>query len=399
MINPKVSVCIPAYNYGRYLKTCVTSVLAQAYEDYEIILVDNASTDETAEVAHSFNDPRVRYFRNANTVSAVENHNKAFSLAQGEYIALLAADDEFLPDRLFRCVELLNRYPEVGLVYSALIIVDAEGNAVETVCPYLQDHIMPGKQEFASLVQENHIACPTVMFRNRLCREVGGFRPLRYSPDWDMWLRFAVRSDLAYIATPLARYRVHSASETADYVRSGQVELDLAWTVRSAFLELPDDFHDLMPLRQQVLPRYCLPAAWRSFEIDDLNTAQSYLRVALEADPELLTDTSPVVASIVHFSVSQRLADTDPLHFSEELCGWLAAERPEFRPLKRRVASGVHTALAFEAHQAGRPDQVRNHAIRAVSGDPTWLHNRGFLSISLESLVGRALMEHVRRLV
>lgn len=399
MSEPKVSVCIPAYNYGKYLKRCLESVLAQTYEDFEIVLVDNASTDETSDIARTFDDPRVRYICNTSTVSAVENHNKAFSLAVGEYIALLAADDEFLPNRLLRCAEALDENPDVGLVYSALIVVDTQGNTIETVRPYAQNRVIPGKQEFASLIQENHIACPTTMFRAELCRQLGSFRQVRYTPDWDLWLRFAVRSDVAYIAEPLARYRVHSESETAAYNRTGQVDLDLAWTVRSAFLELPDEFRDLMYLRKQVLPRYCLPAAWRAFELGDLITSHQYLQDAFEADPQLSIDTGRIADSIVHFSVKRLLPVTTPLQFAESLCNWLGSVWPGYVAVRRPVLSGVHAALAFQAHEACRSDKVCHHAIRAVASNPTWLQNRGLLSITLESLVGRRVMGYVRRVV
>lgn len=396
---PKVSVCIPAYNYGKYLKGCLDSVFAQTYEDFEIVLVDNASTDETSEIVRTYKDPRLRYLRNAYTISSVDNHNKAFSLARGEYIALLAADDEFLSDRLLRGVEALDCYPRVGLVYSAVVIIDAEGKALRTVRPHPTDRIISGKQEFVHLVQENYIACPTVMFRNALCRELGGFRTVRYTPDWDMWLRCTFKGDVAYFAAPLARYRVHGESETAEYTRQGQVDLDLAWTVQAAFEELPSDFRDLMYLRKQVLPRYCLPAAWRAFEMGDKGKAQEYLSTAIEVDPDLLHDTERFIDSIVDFSVGRLVSQVPPLKFAEALCDWLNLFSPNYAKIQRPVLAGIHAALAFQARDKGQMKSVRHHAICAITGNPIWLRNRGLLSITLESIIGRRLMEGVRRVI
>lgn len=98
---PFFSVCIPTYNRAHLLSAAIDSVLAQDFEDYELVIVDNASTDHTQEVLKQYNDPRIRIFRNSNTVSMYANHNKCIEFARAEWIVFLHSDDYFLPSTLF----------------------------------------------------------------------------------------------------------------------------------------------------------------------------------------------------------------------------------------------------------------------------------------------------------
>ncbi len=130
MPTPRVSVGIPVYNGEKFLKTAVDSVLAQDYEDFEIIISDNASKDRTAEICSEYvaADPRVRYFRNEVNIGAVPNFNRVFTLARGEFFKWLPHDDFCHPNLLRRCVEVLDRAPRsVALVYPLSELVDEHG--------------------------------------------------------------------------------------------------------------------------------------------------------------------------------------------------------------------------------------------------------------------------------
>src|SRR5438093_10311878 len=127
MPQPKVSVCIPTYNRSSYLTRTVSSVLEQTVEDFELFVVDNASDDDTSQVIAALKDKRIRYCRNESNLGMVGNWNRCVQLAQGEYVAILHDDDFWAEDYLARVVPLLDRHGNVGLVYSAAVVVDGDG--------------------------------------------------------------------------------------------------------------------------------------------------------------------------------------------------------------------------------------------------------------------------------
>ena len=126
---PRVSVGLPVYNGGRYLAQTLDALLAQTFEDFELIIVDNASTDDTHDICRTFGarDSRIRYERNQCNIGVYRNCNKAFSLATGDYYKLACADDICHPDLLARCVAVLHADPSVVLAYAQTQFVDQDG--------------------------------------------------------------------------------------------------------------------------------------------------------------------------------------------------------------------------------------------------------------------------------
>ena len=123
---PAVSVCIPTFNYGRFLPDAIKSVLAQTFTDFELVVVDNASTDATAELMEAFvrSDPRIRFFRNAENVGIVKNFNRALGHATGDYVKILCADDLLAPAALERSLAVIRNNPAVSLVTTGRLLVD-----------------------------------------------------------------------------------------------------------------------------------------------------------------------------------------------------------------------------------------------------------------------------------
>src|SRR3989442_743797 len=132
MGRPKVNVCIPTHNRSRYLRRAIESVLDQRIRDYEVLVVDNASSDDTTSVVSALKDDRLRYYRNERNVGMVRNWVRCLELARGECIALLHDDDFWLAQYLERAVGVMDRYRSVGLFYSAAVVVDRDGSARRT---------------------------------------------------------------------------------------------------------------------------------------------------------------------------------------------------------------------------------------------------------------------------
>lgn len=203
---PKVSVVIPAYNTASYLAEAIESVLHQTYQDFEILAIDDGSTDDTAKVASSY-APRVKLIKKKNGGPA-SARNVGMQQAIGEYIAFLDSDDTWVQDKLAEQVELLERNQGIGLVYGeAQMFRQIEGRRQmgETI-----GHTQ--SPTLKSLLFGNFIPAQTVLFR-RVCLERIGYMKesvtLPVAEDFEFWLRFAKHYSLFGINRTLAYYRIH----------------------------------------------------------------------------------------------------------------------------------------------------------------------------------------------
>jgi glycosyltransferase involved in cell wall biosynthesis len=208
MQTPKVSVIIITYNRAQLLKTAMQTVLAQTFEDFELLIIDDGSPDDTENTVKSFHDPRVRYVKHAQNQGEGGARNTGIQHAEGEYIAFLDDDDEWLPNKLQLQVRLLDAQPkQVGFVHSALINFYADTG--EEVEKKRSVEAVSG-QVFDRLLQENFVILSTVMARKACFDAVGPFDlSIPAGLDYDMWVRLSQRYAFAYIDVPLIKYRIH----------------------------------------------------------------------------------------------------------------------------------------------------------------------------------------------
>lgn len=225
---PKVSVCVATYNHGRYLRQALDSILNQTMPDFEIIVSDDASTDDTpaimAQIGAGAPWARVRYVRQPDNVGIAENRNRCLALARGQYIAWLDSDDLYHPTLLATQSAVLDHHPQVGLVHGAYEVIDSAGRRLpDWPLPFAHDVIEPGQRAFRELILANYITLP-VMVRRSCHKQAGPFASAvgKSSTDWELWLRIALRADLAYTATPLAQYRQHGNSTSLTTSKSGE---------------------------------------------------------------------------------------------------------------------------------------------------------------------------------
>jgi len=201
-INPTVSVIIPTYNRERLLVRSVKSVLNQTYQDFEIIIVDDASTDNTEKVVRSFNDERIRYVRHDKNKGEAAARNTGIKLARGKYIASQDSDDEWLPEKLHKQIDLIEKSPpHVGVVYTGFWKIEQNK---KTYIPFAWV-----KQKQADIHQElmkgNFIGCPVTLIKKQCFQKAGGFdESLSNLVDWEMWLRISKHYHFSCIDEPLA---------------------------------------------------------------------------------------------------------------------------------------------------------------------------------------------------
>lgn len=214
---PTFDIIIPAYNAAHYLPTAIESVVAQTFEDWRILLVDDGSTDNTSEIASSFVQqlgPKLQYIRQENR-GLPGARNTAIRHSSAELLALLDADDIWLPCRLSESLKCFRDRPQVGLAYGFIQRIDPQGAVIDTFAER-QQH---GEGRIAPYIYMRRIdlPCPTITFRKKCVDEVGLFdESLRATEDRDLWLRIALRYEVALVPHIIALYRTSPASMTTD---------------------------------------------------------------------------------------------------------------------------------------------------------------------------------------
>ena len=209
-IRPLVSVCIPVYNGESLISECISSVLEQTCNRYELLIVDNGSTDKTAEIIAKFRDPRIRYVRNEVNIGSIANFNRCIELARGELFFLLPHDDRLHPNSLATFVTVFDDYPDVGLVYSAFYTIDQAGDQLDFVANHSEDKLLPGPDTIQDVVDHFHpIQLP--MARTSILRSLGGFdSTFACFTDIHLWVRVVFGGWSAYyVCEPLSSHRVH----------------------------------------------------------------------------------------------------------------------------------------------------------------------------------------------
>jgi glycosyltransferase involved in cell wall biosynthesis len=222
-VDPSVSFIVPCYNSAHFLRKCVDSILAQTYRDFEILIMDNCSSDNTPDVASSFRDPRVRSIRNETNIGHVRNFNKGIALSRGKYVWVVCVDDYLRsPNALQLSMDLMERNPEVGLVFSRSVEVrgDTEVGIAWWADHGTQDRVWEGPTFLRRLIESDCVIMSSAMMRKDCCVAAGSFSlDLQYSCDWHLWCQIALRNRVAYIAEPTVCCRIHEESLTASLNR------------------------------------------------------------------------------------------------------------------------------------------------------------------------------------
>jgi len=199
--NFEVSVIIPTYNRANLLPRAIESVLNQTYQDFEVIVVDDASCDNTEEVVQGFNDPRIKYVKHKINKGGSAARNTGIKTAEGKYIAFLDSDDEWLPEKLEKQVRKIERSPEkVGVIYTRYWIIQ-NGKKFLSREPKKRGDIFEDE-----LIKDWVSPTSCVLVKRECFAEVGGFdENLPVRQDYDMWLRIAKYFYFDYIKEPLAK--------------------------------------------------------------------------------------------------------------------------------------------------------------------------------------------------
>jgi glycosyltransferase involved in cell wall biosynthesis len=212
---PTVSVCIPTYRGAAHIAETIESALAQTFTDFELVIVDDASPDETGQVVSRYRDARLRYVRSERNAGVEENWNRCLRFARGRYFKLLPHDDLIAPDCLARQVAVLeaDNNERLALVFCARRIIDSRSRALMTRrYPRSSSGVIPGRAVVRNCIRSgaNLLGEPGgLLFRTALARRVGAFdASLRIVTDLDYWARLLLHGDAYYLPERLASFRV-----------------------------------------------------------------------------------------------------------------------------------------------------------------------------------------------
>lgn len=271
---PLVSVILPTYNRAHVIGRALRSVLEQDFTDFEVLVVDDASTDDTERVVRAFGDPRIRYLREPRNGGPNAARNRGLREARGEFIAFLDSDDEWLPGKLSRQVARFRELPEtVGAVYTGVETLTPRGERKWFV-PRRRGDLYP------ALLAHNvlHGASQSIMIRRSVTERVGGF-DVRYPAigDYDYWVRVSACCEIDHVAEPLARYH--------DTVSEARVSRSYANNLRGR--ELFYEKHRAEMKRLGVAHRFLTESARRHLKRAhwDPVQARELLREALAEQP------------------------------------------------------------------------------------------------------------------
>ncbi len=218
---PQVSVIIPTYNYGHFIKEAIMSVLSQSYSDLEVIVVDDGSTDETSSIISSVKDSRISYIYQENQGLA-SARNSGIEIASGEYIGFLDADDIWMPNKLELQLSRFKKRSDVGLIYTGYEVIDDSGTYIVTRKAHKSEGDLISQLILGNIVSGS---ATTSLVRRKCFDKAGLFdKTLLSCEDWDMWLRIAQFADFDCIDQPLAKIRLHGSNITCD---PGQMEKGL----------------------------------------------------------------------------------------------------------------------------------------------------------------------------
>lgn len=222
---PTVSVIIPTHNRRDLICETIQSVLNQTFEDFEILVVDNGSTDDTQQIVCAMGDSRIRYIYQENTGGPAGPRNTGIRNAWGKYIAFLDSDDLWLPHKLALQVEVLDRDLDIGLVF-ARHQPFGDGMVEADPWPSSISEARPGKIFKSLFLSWNFIPCLTVVTRREVLERIGGFDEepaLKTIEDLDLWLRIAHTYNIQCIHEVVSKYRLHR-SNLKDNLCNGGIE-------------------------------------------------------------------------------------------------------------------------------------------------------------------------------
>jgi hypothetical protein len=222
-----VDVVVPCYRYGHFLRECVESVLAQSGPRVRVLIIDDASPDNTSEVAANLarSESRVTFLKHVTNKGHIAVYNEGIEWASGDYMLILSADDYLLPNALSRSANLMDAHPEVGFTFGKALMVHQGRNGTRQTHRIKKTsdwQILKGMEFLELNGASNIVPTPTAIVRTALQKRLGGYRhELPHAGDMEMWMRLAAHASVGVLAAHQAAYRCHNGNMSLAYTKQG----------------------------------------------------------------------------------------------------------------------------------------------------------------------------------
>jgi glycosyltransferase involved in cell wall biosynthesis len=389
---PKVSVVTTTYNCATYIVTTVECVLAQTWRDFEYIVIDDGSTDNTRELLEPYLD-RITYIHQEN-MRYSPARNRGIRAAHGEYLAFLDSDDLWEPTKLEKQVAVLDQHPEVALVHTRTDFIDTQGqptrfSGMQVFGPEGDQVVIgdPRKELFFGA----HVLTPSsAMVRRSMLDAAGAFdETLSYGEDWDVWVRLAQYGSFAYIPEVLSHYRVFGWEKILKRESSEELLVQPLRTIEKARKLWPGDPAEGQALYEQGMAVIYLRAALSSYQLGEGDLGNGYMAKAAAVDPKL-SERDRLFTIALDRAKQIQLDQDSYLHalaFIRTMFSNLPASMAHYRNDYREVIGWLYVSGAFDAHWRGDKAGVRSYLSSAVRHCPRCLMNRGVVSIGVRSFL------------
>jgi hypothetical protein len=289
-----IDVVIPCYRYGKYLKQSVESVLNQAGVECRVLIIDDASPDDSADIASDLEQrySNVTLCQHTTNKGHIATYNEGIEWASAEFFLLLSADDYLLPGSLLRATRLFSDNPDTGMVFGCAQVLFEDG-VIEEAIPLQysgEKQIMSGMEFIALSGATNIVPTPTAIVRTALQKRVGGYLPeLPHSGDLEMWIRLATQAKIGFVNEYQAVYRRHTSNMSSTYTEEN-VMLDFVQRRRALNTAFQNDVfnNDAKHIRERLvrdLAAQALQAASAEFNRERTRISQDLQSFALETAP------------------------------------------------------------------------------------------------------------------
>lgn len=389
---PSVSVIIPCYNADRFVGQAIQSILDQTFQDFEIIVVDDGSTDQTPQIVQNFNDPRLHYLHQENQGPAAAR-NTGIAAATGEYIAPLDADDLALPHRLAEELEILEKDPALSVVGSGYTWIDEEGQELPWVAHSWQKY--PELNNFRDWLFDCPVVPSATMFRRSAWQDVDGFDNALIGPeDWNFWMRLSLqghRMTWHRNVVCLYRHRPDSLSEDAE-----RMTANCAKAIHRIMAH-PDFPPELTDAAHQGLAIRYVDGAKRLFRSDLWEQGGDALEKGLALDPSLMEfKPSRIEDELISAALDPLIPD--PIQFLETLFQRLPDNAHSLRKRQQHMITRCYVELLVRDFRSGNLRLFRKRLGPTLARLPGWLLDAGTWAIIVRAIRNRlaAIVDRIR---
>lgn len=387
--HPSISVVIPCFNTGHFLSDALASVKNQSFTEWEVIVVDDGSTDVTHEVVAQFEDNRIHYiFQENQGLSAARN--TGIKAANSENIALLDADDIWQVDYLEKMYDEIVSHPEAVAFYCGFKYIDPEGKQIGV--PQLR--VVPTNEFPSVILKQNWLVPSSVIFRKEVINEVGFFdESLHAVEDWDMWIKISTRGLFVGVPQNLVKYRLHNTNMSKDPCLMVSSHLNLIENRVGPPEGNPSEWTDL---KRMFYRCFYNQSAERYLEYGDLNQGTKYFLDMLEIAPENGSKMG-VWRSLIrlHLPVEIRHAPS--------VVEWERAEQDVYSLLGKleeneeyglthsdikKMKARAEVALAREAIEANETERAVSYLWRSIKSNQSIIIKRAFWGTLTRGIYG-----------